>query len=87
MAQLQLSNRRVFRFPRATIFLMLLGFVGTVLAIAMGRTVSMGNPADTTPISSVLPPLFAILAVPFIAAAAAYVILFVTRRSGLHQSK
>ena len=54
MAQVSLNNRSVFRFPRPAIFLMLLGFAGTVLAIEMGRTISMGNSADTTPIYPVL---------------------------------
>jgi hypothetical protein len=80
MAQVSFNNRRTFRFPRPAMFLMLLGFAGTVLAIEMGRTISMGGSADTTSIYPVLRALLAVLAVPCVAVAIGYVISFVQQR-------
>ena len=68
------NNRHAFRFPRPTIVFMLLGFVGTVLAIEMGRTISMGGTPDSTLIYSVLPKVLALLAVPFVAMAIGYIL-------------
>src|SRR5687768_16898331 len=80
MAQVSLNNRRAFRFPRPAIFLMLSGFAGSVFAIEMGRRISMGDSADSTPIYPVLRALLAVLAVPCVAVAVGHVISFVQQR-------
>lgn len=79
MAQVQPGSRRMFRFPRFAIGLMLMAFITTVFAIEMGRNVSSGIPADVTTLWSVLPPLVMMLAVPLIAAAVAYAIRLVRK--------
>ena len=80
MAEASLSNRRTFRFPRFAILTMVLGYVGTVLAIEMGRAVSAGDSPHTAPIYRVAGALLAILAVPCIAAAVGFLISFAQQR-------
>jgi hypothetical protein len=57
---------------------MVLVFVTTVFAIETARNVSAGIP-DLPLISSVLPPILMMVAVPFIAAAVAYAIRLVRK--------
>jgi hypothetical protein len=67
---------RSFRFPRVTIIVMILGYLATVLAIEIGKTVASGKPADATSLYSMFRPLLSLVAVPFVVVGVGYLISF-----------
>jgi hypothetical protein len=81
MAGLSLGTRRTFRFPRFATVMMVLGFVGTMFAIEMGKTIAGGAPADATSFNPVWRGLLALVSVPVIVVAIGYVISIVQQRS------
>jgi hypothetical protein len=80
---------RSFRFPRSTIFLMVMILTGVIVAIEKGRNLSMGLGAanGNVPSSwSVLPGVFAtVFVVMSISGAIGYVFLVLLRRAGAHR--
>ena len=78
--------QRQFRFPRSTVFLMLVIFAGVILTIAKAMSISVayGAPAGT-----VWPSLISVFGVMTVigcaAAAVAWGILYSLRRSGAHR--
>ena len=74
-----------FRFPRATVFLMLVILAGVVLTIEKARTIVDG-PHQVTAVWT-LPPWFVFLfpALACAAVAAVWGLLFALRRTGMHR--
>ena len=74
-----------FRFPRSTVFLMLVILAGVVLAIEKARTIVSGPHQVTS--AWTLPPWFIFLfpALACAAVAAVWGLLFALRRTGMHR--
>ena len=75
-----------FRFPRATIFLMSLTFVGVFLAIDIGRDLHLAS--DLAIVSALFGALLRVLwglVVTFVGGAVVYLILYALRQSGVHR--
>jgi hypothetical protein len=75
-----------FRFPRATIFLMSLTFVGVFLAIDMGRDLRLAS--DLPVLQALFEALLRVLwgfVVTFVAGAVVYLILFALKQSGVQR--
>ena len=80
--------RSEFRFPRATILLMVMIFAGMILAIEAGRDIQVQYSSGANPATvwSALPGAFAFLfLLAGAAGAAGYAILFALQRSGVQQ--
>ena len=79
--------RPQFRFPRSTVFLMLVILAGVLLAIEKAKTIQVKyGPQEVMAVWSSLPWfLFLFPAMACALVAAAWGILFAMRRSGLHR--
>ena len=79
---------RSFRFPRSTIFLMVVIFAGVIIAIDRARDIQLGQAAGTIDIVDwlVFPQVFVLaLALMGVAGAIGFAILFALRRDGVHR--
>jgi hypothetical protein len=78
--------QRAFRFPRSTVFLMLVIFIGVVLTIAKAMSVSVAYGAPAGTVWPSLISVFGVMTVIMCAAAAViWGILHSLRRSGTHR--
>jgi len=78
---------RSFRFPRSTIFLMVVIFAGVIIAIDRARDIQLGQAAGTVDIADWL--IFQVfvlaLALMGVAGAIGFAILLALRRDGVHR--